>query len=193
MTSILKHHFSMSGAQFRSRHAADAGPRRDVWIEEKTPTVEGVIDRVSRIPWGWINKEIYDRDVLSRRLAEPGVRLFDLCAKGEKQPIGYALIVPPERKLKHRFWGAANDQSVIEIENLALFPGHEGQGRGWSFFQLVMAQLYRDYDIVYWSQSSTNFPTLKAYYERQGMSFRGSDEVPDFRQRRTAEVVLAAE
>ncbi|MCV6545673.1 MAG: hypothetical protein OIF56_00045 [Cohaesibacter sp.] len=77
----------------------------------------------------------------------------------------------------------AKGKSVIEIENLALFPKEEGGGRGWQFFSLVMDRLYEDFDTIYWSQSSTNYATLKDYYIRKGMTYLGANRVPDFREK----------
>ncbi len=182
MTSTLKHHFAMTRPVFQVRQETWRPPAAGLRIEATAATVTSVRDRVGRIPWGWINKEIYDPPVLAGRLRDPNTRLYDLY-DGDRA-VGYALIVAPERSLTQRFWGAANDQSVIEIENLALYPGEEGGGRGWSFFQLVMSDLYRSYDTVYWSQSSSNYETLFDYYTRQGMRHLATDEVADFRERR---------
>ena len=189
MSSILKHHFAMSRDAFSARRRDWEAPRDGLWIKLVLANADLVLDRVGRIEWGWINKEIYDGPALANRLKDPHTRLYDLY-DGDRA-VGYALIVAPERRLKQRFWGAAQNQSVIEIENLALYPGEESGGRGWSFFQLVMTELYKRYDDVYWSQSSSNYPTLFDYYKRQGMEHLASDEVADFRERKEGKVAAA--
>ncbi|MCV6576171.1 MAG: hypothetical protein OIF58_10600 [Cohaesibacter sp.] len=174
--SILRYHFAMSKDRFPVHREQ---PREALSIEPVPLSVNAILARVERIPWDWINKEIYDPATLSRRIQHPDMALFDLLDEGK--PVGYAIISPASHP--KAFNAAAKGKSVIEIENLALFPKEEGGGRGWQFFSLVMDQLYENFDTVYWSQSSTNYATLKDYYIRKGMSYLGADRVPDFRQK----------
>lgn len=181
MSNILRYHFGKNKRDFKaSEHLIGAS------IHRVDATADAVIERVSQIPWGWINKDVYGHDALEKRLKHPDVALYDLCI--DDRAIGYALIVPPKDSLTAKFYGATGQKSVIEIENLALFPSKEGKGRGWAFFELVMSKLYETHDDVYWSQSETNFPTLKEYYERKGMTFLGQDHVKDFTQQHNSAV-----
>lgn len=173
MGNILRYHFAMARNDF-PKHRSKG--REGLSIPEVTPTLNGVIERVSLIPWGWGNKELYSPEKLEQRLQSPQMRLFNLCENGEV--IGYALTSPATHV--KAFNAIASNQSIIELENLALFPNNEGNGKGWAFFTLVMDELYKEYDAVYWSQSETNHPHLKDYYIRKGMNYLGADSVPDF-------------
>ena len=181
MKSILQYHFAMGHDDFLKRSNKQESRHALLSIKRHDPSPEAILERVNRIEWGWIRKELYDRDVLQRRAAHPETRLYDLY-DGEKR-VGFTVVAKISDDLKRRFWAAAENKNIIEIECLALYPGEEGKGRGWGFFELVMRELYRDYDIVYWAQSGSNYPTLKAYYERQGMTYLGQNEMPDFRKR----------
>lgn len=83
--------------------------------------------------------------------------------------------------MKDRFWDAARNERVIEIENLGLFPGEEGGGRG-KRFEMFFDRLYKEYDVVYWSQNNVHSPSLSEFYrERLGMTLLATDQVKDFR------------
>ncbi|MCD8570389.1 MAG: GNAT family N-acetyltransferase [Alphaproteobacteria bacterium] len=134
---------------------------------------------LTRIPWGWENKDINKEPALSERLAKPGTQLVLL--HDNDKTIGFALLADPDISLMQRFGYAARGQKVKEIEDLALFPEEAGQGRGKAFFEMFFARLFQDYDVVYWSQASSNHPHLYNYYTRMGMTLLAKDEESDFR------------
>ncbi len=127
--------------------------------------------------WGWDRMaDRFGEAAMNPKLADPETHLRELM-EGNRI-IGYTLILPPASKLKERFWSSATHNKVIEIENLGLFPEECGGGRGWSFFEMQLADLFQRYDTVYWSMSSTNHPRLQSYYERQGMKTLAVDKAP---------------
>lgn len=184
MSSIIKNHFSIDKKTYK--RSVLSGHFRTAWdnlsIEEVRPTYEDfkpMLDLVST-KWYWSGKDIYEEETLRTRLAHPETRLFHLKDGDEK--VGYALIVSTEGTgLKDRFWKASGNKRVVEIENLALFPGQEGGGRGKAYFEMLFKDLFQKYDVVYWSMSSTNYPTLLEFYKRMGMTLLAQDPVKDFR------------
>ena len=172
MSDIFQNHFLLYKEDFLQHRKEVEG----LSIKSVELTSEFVLNRVEKIQWGWINKKIYFPEVLEERIKNPQMKLFDLY-DGE-QNVGYVLISPPAHPYDVK--GAVNDNSVIEIENIALYPSQEGKGRGWAFISLIMDEIYKTYDTVYLSQSHTNYPTLKAFYLRHGMTFLGIDSYPDF-------------
>jgi len=181
MKTITKNHLAIGAHRFfwNVRAGRDEAARGDLNVKEVAPDYErfrALLEEVGG-PWGWTCQERYREGPLRRRLGEPETRLLML-REGERE-IGYALIVGVGQAIKDRFWPVANQPSVIEIENLGLFPGEEGSGRGWSFFEMIMTDLFESHDVVYWTMSSTNYPTLLDYYRRHGMQLLAQDEVPD--------------
>ncbi len=68
----------------RYRHAFNKGGIiKTNSLQEISPTPERIIERVSRIPWNWINKKIYDPDILQNRIIKQQMRLFDLVDGGD--------------------------------------------------------------------------------------------------------------
>lgn len=149
---------------------------------EVAPTIENFLPLINRVStkWHWNRQSRYNDGSLELKLAHPETRLFELEDKGET--VGYALVSAPGQSLKKRFWGAANDTRVIEIENLGLFPGQEGGGRGKAFFEMFFDRLFKEYDVVYWSQNNVHAQSLSRFYrEKLGMKLMATDKVEDFR------------
>lgn len=187
---IEKYHY-VKDAKTYQREVAD-GKLRDSWppqltMRELHPSMENfkpLIDRVSQ-KWHWNRQPRYNDGTLEGKLAHPETRLFELCDDGEA--VGYTLITAPSRCLKDRFWRAANDVSVIEIENLGLFPNCEGNGRGRAYFEMCFDMLFKEYDVVYWSQNNVHSPSLSKFYqEKLGMKLLATDMVEDFSPQRAS-------
>lgn len=124
--------------------------------------------------------KIRDREAVEAKLANPDLQIYSLT--DDFRRVGFSVIKPETPSLRERFFAAAKGQSVVEIDYLAMFHGEEGQGRGRAFFQIFFDRLFKQHEIVYWSQHSTNAPTLADFYKnRVGMTLLGTDEVPDFR------------
>lgn len=130
--------------------------------------------------WGWDHKTMNtDMNKLTERLSDPQSKLFYLLDKN--RTVGYSLVTKPSQCVYDNFNYAPND-CVIEIENLGLFPGQEGQGRGGKYFELMFDMLFQSYEHVYWSMSSTNYQGLYNYYKNKlGMTYLGMDYIDDFR------------
>ncbi len=118
-------------------------------------------------PWGWNNISKYkDLQKLNEHLQKPETKLFHLL--DELKIVGYCLLTKPSAKevqkiiSKHAF--SAN---IAEIENLGLFPSQTGKGRGLKFFEIVLSDLFKKYDYVYWSMTSTNHPGLFDFYTKK--------------------------
>lgn len=183
---ITRTHFLQTKRQFNAR-GISAGHS----VRELPATPGAVIGRVSRIPWNWINKEIYDDDLLSERIGSQRMRLFDFIEAGKE--IGYCIAMVPERHIRDTFLKEANPVNPIEIENIALFPEHAGNGRGRSVVKLMTRHLFEQgYDPVYLNSSDTNFPTLPDFYKRIGMTNLGQDQIPDFNVRVRAQALKIA-
>jgi len=185
MSLIDKYHYAKDSKTYQDQVAA--GKLRDQWpanltMREVAPSLETFMPRINRVSlkWHWNRQDRYNDGTLAAKLAHPETRLFDLCDNGEA--VGYALITKPGESLKTRFWNTANDVRVIEIENLGLFPGQEGGGRGKAFFEMCFSRLFANYDIVYWSQNNVHSPSLSKFYrEGLGMTLLATDRVRDFR------------
>lgn len=179
---IIKNHLAMDRATWEagllSGHFHNAW-RDGLHLQEIAPTYEAfkpMLDAVST-KWHWNKQPRYAEPELRARLAGDETRLFML--KDGPQDVGYSLVVGVDGDLKAKFWNA--DKSVVEIENLATFPGQEGKGRGMAYFEMMFNNLFSDYETVYWSMSSSNYPTLLDYYLRMGMTLLKQEPVPDFR------------
>lgn len=184
MTGKIKRtHFARYRHEFNENGIIKTNSFREI-----RPTPERVVERVSRIPWNWINKEIYDPDILHDRIIEQKMRLFDLL-DNEKE-VGYVIAVDPEIEIRRSFLKAMNYTNPVEIENIALFPKQAGNGRGRSFLKLIEGKLFADgHDLSYLNTSETNFPTLPKFYISAGMTYLGQDEVDDFNDRQRAQVL----
>ncbi|GEM_PF-2164793 len=179
--TITKTHLAIDSRKFHKNQRAGLyePPTNSLSLHEIAPGFEHFRDLLARVgaPWGWDKQDRYERQILHARLEDPQTRLFML--RDGELDVGYALVVGVNQSVMSRFWPQANQPRVIEIENLGLFPGEEGGGRGWGFFQLVMNDLFESSDVVYWSMSSSNYPTLLNYYLNQGMEILAQDVVPD--------------
>ncbi len=177
--SILKNHFALSAADYRERlntgvYAAEWG---SLSIEQIPATVQNYIPLVSKLgaKWQWDRQERYTGASLKEKLSRGELFLL----KDNGRAVGYAFASAPSDQTKDRFFAG---KKVIEIENLGMFPGEEGGGRGKKYFEMLFQRYFNDYDVVYWSQHETHAPTLKRFYiEKMGMEFLGADNVPDFR------------
>jgi hypothetical protein len=146
--------------------------------------LEPLMDKMSE-KWGWKDQERYTEEALRDKLAQTGTTIYLLCDDTEPNDpvIGYALVSIVQKPLKDRFWSAANDVKVLEIDNLGLFPKKEGGGRGKAYFEMIFARHFADNDIVYWSQHETHAPTLTRFYrEKMQMEHLARDHVPDWRK-----------
>ncbi len=174
---ISRTHFLQTKESFNAHGISAAHAVREI-----PPTQEAITSRVGRIPWNWINKEIYDDNVLLDRISRQRLRLFEFTETGNE--IGYCIAAQPEPYIQNTFLKSAKQAGTVEIENIALFPEYVGNGRGRSIAKLMMRSLFNDgHEQVYLNCSETNFPTLPKFYERIGMTNLGEDEVPDFNAR----------
>lgn len=186
MNTIQLNHFALDRPTYEIRLASGfyAAAHPGLSIEEDPDkSYDHFIDRIRRVnpALQWDKQwKIRDRAAVEAKLADPGVKLYRLMDGATE--IGFAVVKPPAQSLKDRFFSAATGQKVIEIDYLALFAGHEGKGRGKAFFEMFFADLFKDYDAVYWSQKTSNAPTLADFYKtRMGMMLLASDDLPDFR------------
>lgn len=182
---IDKYHYAKDVKTYSSE--IRSGKLRNAWpshlsMRSVLPSIENfkpLIDKVSE-KWHWNRQSRYNDGTLETKLAHPETRLFELLDNGKA--VGYTLITAPSQSLKQRFWNAANDTNVIEIENLGLFPSCEGGGRGKAYFEMCFDMLFKKYDIVYWSQNDVHSPSLSKFYqEKLGMCLLTIDQVEDFR------------
>lgn len=183
---IARYHFSMNRADFIAKKESGhfSGQYARLSFREIPATCENFIPLLKKVgkPWGWDNKEMNKNHFkLQKRLAEKETRLFLLT--DNNVAIGYTIITAPDPKiLKNMPAAFMGGNKIIEIENLGLFPGEEGGGRGGKFFEMLFDYLFVSYDYVYWSMSSTNYTTLFNYYKnKMGMEHIGTDYVKDFR------------
>ena len=98
--------------------------------------------------WGWKDQGRYSEELLRKKLAHNGSVIYLLLDQSEKDDpiIGYALVSVVQKPLKNRFWSAANDTRVLEVDNLGLFPNKEGGGRGKAYFEMIFAKHFLDND-----------------------------------------------
>jgi hypothetical protein len=188
MTLIAKNHFALNRTEYTK--GLIAGRYKNQWrsnlrlrpvelTKDKLFELQGQMDQ----RWGWSRQDRYNDGSLPAKLIHQETALFELIDEdvSNTKPIGYTFVTAPDASVKERFWGAAN-HSVIEIENLGLFPMHEGGGRGKAYFEMLFDRYFKDYETVYWSQHETHAPTLKRFYmEKMGMTLLDTDYVPDFR------------
>lgn len=178
MTPLVKRSHFMKCRDDFTPVAVDPARR----VVEIPATPSAILERVARIPWGWVNKTMYDDDVLPQRIVDQKLRLFDLY-DGDGDPIGYSIVNDPDQTVRSKFLSAVLHLNPIEMENLAMFPGNEGRGRGKYFMYTIMKQLMDEgYNPVYFSTSHANFPSLPAFYERIGMRKIGEDQMLDSTQ-----------
>lgn len=192
MKTIHLNHFALSKPVYRQRlsegfyKSAYSGLSYEAVPQPDIHTFMTCIWRMNPdLDWDKQAK-MYNPELLQEKLRAPETVLY-LLKDGDKE-VGFALQKASPTLIRQRFFDAANDneghvpERVIELDYLGLFKGQEGGGRGKAFFELLFADLFKTYDHVYWSQHSTNAPTLEAFYrDKMGMEFLGRDEIPDFR------------
>lgn len=149
-----------------------SGHFKDAWkgldIEEiKDPSWGDFEPLIDRIETGvkWRDLEAYSEEAMTPVLADPQTRLFLLKKDGDA--VGYSLVTKAKRDFSTRFKVAANDESMIEIENLALFKAHRGSGLGKPFFEMMFKELFKKHDVVCWGTSDFNASTLVRFYEEK--------------------------
>ncbi len=188
MSLVPKNHWALTKARYQ--RGILSGIYNNSWpanlhIQSIAPTYENLepmMDKMS-VLWHWKDQERHNEEALRKKLAQSGTALYSLRDSLEEKPeVGYALVSAPPISLKQRFWPAANDIGVLEVNNLGMFPGNEGGGRGKAYFEMIFDRHYKDNDIVYWSQHETHAPTLTRFYgEKMQMELLATDRVPDFR------------
>lgn len=189
MSLVPKHHWQLPNARYE--RGVLTGLYNRSWpdalsIEPIDPSFENLDPLMSRMSekWSWKDQDRYNETALRDKLAQAGTVLYHLRDKREVKPVvGYALVSVVQQPLRGRFWSAANDVRVLEIDNLGLFPGNEGGGRGKAFFEMIFARHFAENDVVYWSQHETHAPTLTRFYrDKMKMEHLATDHVPDFRK-----------
>lgn len=189
MDLVPKHHWALNVNRYRQ--GLSSGQYNNEWPENLDllpvePTYENLqplMHKVSEL-WHWEDQPRYNEVALREKLALPSTRLYKLIDRNDPDlVIGYSMVSAADVELKKRFWNAANDINVLEIDNLGLFPGKEGGGRGKAYFEMIFDRHFADNDVVYWSQHETHSPTLARFYrEKMGMEHLATDHVPDFRR-----------
>jgi hypothetical protein len=182
MSTILKNHFSLGVEGYRAGVAS--GRYAVSWpealtIEQIPATLENYRPLVELLgsKWHWDKQPRYNGASIEQKLENGALFLL----KDAGKPVGYAFVSIPSDDLKSRFWGSVK-ANVIEIENLGMFPGQEGGGRGKRYFEMLFAKYFKEHDVVYWSQHETHSETLRRFYqEKMGMTLLAQDNVPDFR------------
>jgi hypothetical protein len=190
MTLIAKNHFALNRTDYikgltAGRYKNQWRSSLDMYPIDATEARLSLLQSKMDEKWHWKSQDRYNDGSLSEKLIHPETALFELMDDdvSETKPIGYTFVTAPDPSVKERFWGAAN-HPVIEIENLGLFPTHEGGGRGKAYFEMLFARYFKDYETVYWSQHETHSPTLKRFYQKKmGMTLLATDHVTDFRPR----------
>jgi hypothetical protein len=190
MTLIPKNHFALNRTDYMK--GLIEGRYKNEWPEHlNLHPVKATENNLSRLQgeisekWHWNAQGRYNDGSLPEKLKHPETALIELMDDTVSlvEPIGYTFVTAPDVSVKERFWNAST-HPVIEIENLGLFPDHEGGGRGKAYFEMLFAQYFNKYETVYWSQHETHSPTLKSFYmEKMGMTLLDVDYVPDFRPR----------
>lgn len=186
INSIDRYHFSMSSNDFSSKRKSGHfnGFYRNLSFKDIQPTLDTFMPLFEKVGchWGWQYKDCYkSRQNLKTRLESPTSRLLHLL--DDNKVIGYALITKPNLSVISRVNSHYDIKgTVIEIENLGLFPGQEGGGRGGKLFEMIMDDLFKSYDYVYWSSRDYHAPTLMEYYKNKlGMRLLEVDQVQDVR------------
>lgn len=181
---IRKNHFSLHKSDYK--RGLLSGVYNNEWPESldilRIPAtydhLEPLMEKLSE-KWYWKDQPRYSEEALREKLAQKGTELFLL--QDNEDPIGYAMVSKPPKSLTDRFFKAANT-NVVEIDNLGLFPGQEGGGRGKKYFEMLFDRYFQDNEVVYWSQHETHSPTLREFYQnRMGMTLLEHEYVEDFR------------
>jgi hypothetical protein len=200
MKTIHHNHFCLSKGTYKQRLAGGfyrAAFPENFKIRDAGPvTLDLLLSKIARVDktLHWDKQpKLRDKEAFIRNyLQTPETRLFALTDNDKE--IGFAMIKSVSDKNRERFFspqgkGLLSDicnrffkPRVIEIDYLALYEGEEGHGRGRLYFEMFFSELFKTYDTIYWSQFTSNAPTLERFYrEKMGMTLLAKDEVPDFR------------
>ncbi len=183
MSNLIKRtHFLMLRKEFTNK----ASNKYAVIDEVATVTPQKIIERVERIPYNWINKKIYDHDILEQRIADQKIRLFDLKVTGplKTKNVGYHIAAIPDINIQLAFLNEVMNLKPVETENVALYNSERGNGLGGEFLHKIQSGLFQDgHQVHYLNTSSTNDDGLPKWYKRMGMTNLGQDEVEDFNDR----------
>lgn len=183
MSFINKFFWELSNDRYQGRLCTgfyNAVHNPNLHIEPLPTTLDELKPRMLRISekWHWADQPRYSDDLLAEKLAQPGTELFALMDGDEE--IGYALSSIPSQEMHDKFW--PTDKTVREIDNLGMYPGNEGGGRGKAFFEMLFTRYFPANDIVFWSQHDTHGPTLSRFYhDKLGMRLIATEQVEDFR------------
>lgn len=179
MGTILKNHFALSVGTYKERLAS--GFYSDSWgelsIEQIPATVENFTPLVRQLglKWSWDRQPRYTGKSLEEKLSRG--ELFILKDKG--RTVGYSFATEADLGTVNKFFPG---KRVMEIENMGMFPGEEGGGRGKKYFEMLFVRYFKNHDVVYWSQHETHSPSLGQFYEKKmGMTLLLKEPVPDFR------------
>jgi len=144
-------------------------------------------------PWHWDHIAKYkDRDYITKKMKNEDTNLFYIY--DDIKTVGYVLTTLPDRdELEKIGFDGAAKQSIMEIENIGMFPHHAGKKRGLKLFSMIMNDLFKTHDAVYLSMSSTNHPRLYDFYTKKlGMAHIGTSYAPDPRLEKTESTQIAA-
>jgi hypothetical protein len=176
--SFGKHYLAIQKAEWRK--GVLSGHFKTAWdslsFEDIEPTWENFQPLVAQIKTGlnWADLDCYQAEAMKPVFANPQTRLL-LLKKGD-EPVGYSLITRASPVFIDRFNAASNDNDIVQIENLALFPGQRGSGMGKAFFEMVFQDLFERNNTICWSTSDFNANTLvKFYKDEMRMTVLGYD------------------
>lgn len=185
MGTVQLNYYALTQSDYISRVQSgfyEHDPDIQLFETEKTyDHLMGLIGRVNPALYWDQQSKLKDRAAVEARLADKQTRLF-VIMDGD-QAIGFSMSKAPAQRLTEKFAQAAHHSARFgEIDYLAMFHGHEGGGRGKAAFLKMFEWMFDQYDVVGWSQYSTNAPSLKRWYiDVLGMQWLGADEVEDFR------------
>ena len=186
MPLVNKHYWALTREQYMD--GIRTGTYRTSWplnlaLLLLSQTYEALEPRMESLSekWHWADQGRYTEDALRAKMQEPETELFGLIDRTAQKPeVGYTLASRLSGQLLTRFW--PEHTSVMEIDNLGLYPGNEGGGRGKAYFEMLFARYFPANDVVYWSQHETHGPTLSQFYrDKMRMAYLGTDQVEDFR------------
>lgn len=142
-----------------------------------TPCWENFEPLIKKIETGvkWSDLASYTEEAMEQVWKNPDTRLY-LLTRNEV-PVGYSLITSPKRDFISRFKAANDNETIIEIENLALFKNSRGKGMGKAFFEMMFKEMFKTYDVVCWGTSDFNASSLVNFYtSKLKMKILGYDE-----------------